>query len=103
MNTENFTKVMFPGAKLGRGGKEANGLSLDAVPQNCEVIDHFHDNHYAENDLREHYLVKVDGVLIHLRICSAGEWTEYPAFAVILRTGDEAVDGYHSYKKCFAS
>lgn len=95
--------TLFPNCTVGRGGDEANGLSRDAIPQNCEIIDHFHDNHYAENDLREHYLVKVDGVFIHLRICSAGEWTEYPAFAVILRTGYRAADAYRSCKECFTS
>lgn len=95
-------ETLFPNCTVGRGGHEANGLQLDAVPQNCEIIDHFHDDNYAEDDLREHYLVKVDGIFVHLRICSAGEWaTEYPAFAVILRTGYKAETQYHGYKGCF--
>lgn len=66
-----LVETLFPGCVLGRGGSEANGLPIDVEPQNCVIVDKFHDNHYALNNRRDHYLVSVGESLVSLRICKA--------------------------------
>lgn len=78
-----LVETLFPGCTLGRGGSEANGLAIDAEPQNCTIIDKYHDNHYPLSERRDHYLVSVNETLIHLRICKAMSGYNYEAFAVI--------------------
>lgn len=95
--------TLFPNCTVGRGGNEANGLSSDAVPQNCEIIDHFHNGYHPKDELREHYLVKVDGVFVHLRICAAGCGVPYEAFAYIMDTGRGAGLQFYRMKEAFTS
>lgn len=79
----NLLQTLFPGCTLGRGGFVANGLAIDVEPQNCVIIDKFHDNHYALSHRRDHYLVSVEDSVISLRICMAMPDSGYGAFAYI--------------------
>lgn len=78
-----LVETLFPGCTLGRGGSEANGLTIDAMPQNCIIIDQFHDNHYPLSERRDHYLVQVGESLASLRICKAMPGYGYEAFAYV--------------------
>lgn len=104
-----LVETLFPGCVLGRGGSEANGLPIDVEPQNCVVIDKFHDNHYALNNRRDHYLVSVGDSLVSLRICKAMPGSGYGAFAYIHSVsndelGKEAlVEKFKSWKDSFTS
>lgn len=86
-----LVETLFPGCTLGRGGNEANGLAIDAEPQNCIVVDKFHDNHYPLRHRRDHYLVDVGGALVSLRICEAMQGSGYEAFAVIHSSSNGAM------------
>ncbi|ARB12325.1 hypothetical protein HYP05_gp137 [Salmonella phage ST-W77] len=104
-----LVETLFPGCTLGRGGSEANGLAIDVEPKNCTIIDKFHDNHYALNDRRDHYLVSVGESLVHLRICSALPGYGYDAFAYIHdvsngEMGKESlIEKFKSWKESFTS
>lgn len=104
-----LVETLFPGCTLGRGGSEANGLAIDAEPQNCVVIDKFHDNHYPLSERRDHYLVSVGGSLASLRICKAMPGYGYEAFAYVHSVsngelGKEALtEQFKSWKDSFTS
>ncbi|WZB37102.1 DNA ligase [Salmonella phage STP-4] len=104
-----LVETLFPGCTLGRGGSEANGLAIDVEPKNCTIIDKFHDNHYALNDRRDHYLVSVGESLVHLRICSALPGCGYDAFAYIHAVSngemgkESLIEKFKSWKDSFTS
>lgn len=104
-----LVETFFPGCTLGRGGSEANGLAIDVEPQNCIIIDKFHDNHYPLNHRRDHYLVSVSGCLVSLRICQAMKGSGYGAFAYIhdVANGDfgkeTLVEKFKGWKESFTS
>lgn len=104
-----LVETLFPGCTLGRGGSEANGLAIDVEPQNCVVVDKFHDNHYALNNRRDHYLVSVGESLVSLRICKAMPGSDYGAFAYVHAVsngglGKKAlIEQFNGWKESFTS
>ena len=66
----------------GRSGFEVNGLPSGSVPQSCDIIAHAQAPG-ALSSRRAYYLVRVDGALVFLRICSAMPGSGYDEFAVI--------------------
>lgn len=77
---------LFPQARLdaiGRGGTEVNRLAKGTVPQNCEVLAKGVQKRRLSGT-QTHYLVKVDSVLVYLRVCDAMENSGYDEYAVIL-------------------
>lgn len=104
-----LVETLFPGCTLGRGGSEANGLAIDVEPQNCTILDKFHDNHYPLKHRRDHYLVSVGDSLASLRICQAMDNSGYGAFAYIHEVSngqfgkDTLVEKFKSWKESFTS
>lgn len=85
MDTKEIFKKLFPqptATFAGRSGSEVNGLPKGTVPQNCEIVTSGMD--WSERlGRQEHYLVRVEGALVFLRVCSAAEGSGYDEFAVI--------------------
>jgi hypothetical protein len=85
MDKQGILKKLFPNPNAtfnGRSGDEVNGLDKGTVPQNGEIL----ASGLAKNQLlgrQEHYLVRVDDVLVHTRVCAAAEGSGYDEFAVI--------------------
>lgn len=104
-----LVETLFPGCTLGRGGSEANGLAADAEPQNCTILDKFHDNHYPLDERRDHYLVEVNGSVAQLRICKAMPGYGYECFAYVHSVsngemGKEAlIETFNRWKDSFTS
>lgn len=77
--------TMFPGATMrGSAVVEVNGLGKGTEPANCEVLAQGGQQHFA-GDRRQFYLVRSEGVLFFLRICTAMEGSGYAEYAVIHR------------------
>jgi hypothetical protein len=85
MNILPILATMFPGATL-RGSVvvEVNGLGKGTEPANCEVVGQGSQAHFG-GDRRQFYLVRCEGVLFFLRICTAMEGSGYDEYAVIHR------------------
>ncbi len=85
MELKEILKRIFPGENAtfsSRGGREVNGLAKNTVPQNCEILVCGLARTYTLGR-QEHFLVRVDGVLLYLRVCTAMEGSGYDEFAVI--------------------
>lgn len=71
-----------PTATFDKRGTEVNGLPKDTVPQNCEVV--YSGKSYSPIVKRQDYfLVRVQDVLVFLRVCTAFEGSGYDEYAVI--------------------
>lgn len=86
MTRQELLSLLFPQptATFDSEGREVNGLPRDTVPQNCEVL----DSGQGGSELlrrQDHFLVRVAGVLVFLRICTADAQSGYGEYAVIRR------------------
>lgn len=86
MTRQELLSLLFPQptATFDSEGSEVNGLPRDTVPQNCEVL----DSGLGGSELlrrQDHFLVRVAGVLVFLRICTADAQSDYGEYAVIRR------------------
>lgn len=85
MEKQALLKKLFPNPSAtieGRSGNEVNGLAKNTVPQNCEIL----ASGLAKTSMlgrQEHYLVRVEDVLVYTRVCSAMEGSGYDEYAVI--------------------
>lgn len=86
MKLSTILAQLFPtGVANGREGREVNGLGKGTVPQNCEVLVTAKGSSSSGNR-REYYLVRCEGVMLYLRICTAMADSGYDEFAVINAT-----------------
>lgn len=104
MNANQILKQVFPQATAYRTHEmqgHCNGLLENTMPQNCQIIDQFEDKNYE--DRRTHFLLDIDGQLVHLRICAAGKGNDYAEYAAILTctTNNETVNQFDTMKKSF--
>lgn len=79
---------MFPNkteADIGRGGCELNGLDKNSVPRG-EILGEFEAD---KKDRRTFYMVKIEERVAVIRVCSAGELSDYEEFAVLHFTSNE--------------
>ena len=60
-------------------GFEVNGLPKGTQPQGCEILARGLEPD-SRGDRREHYLVRVDAVMLFFRICTAMEGSGYDEF-----------------------
>jgi hypothetical protein len=83
MNLPDIISKMFPaGTVNGRGCSEVNCLPKGTEPRNCEVLLRGMEKN-SRGDRREFYLVRSQGVLFYLRICTAMPGSGYDEFVVI--------------------
>lgn len=90
MTTQDSLLRIFPQPTAtlnGRGGSEVNGLPLNTVPQNCEIVLSGLCNSPITKR-QEHYLVRIDNLMVFLRVCSAYEGSGYDEYAVIRDVAD---------------
>lgn len=90
MNIQDALPRIFPQPTAtvnGRGGSEVNGLPRNTVPQNCEIVlSGLSTSPITKR--QEHYLVRIDSLLVFLRVCSAYEGSGYDEYAVIRNVAD---------------
>lgn len=87
MNKKELLQRIFPQASAtvhGRDASEVNGLPKDTVPQNCDILVRAMNRWDAQRK-QEHYLVRIDGVMLYLRVCTAMAGSGYDEYAAILR------------------
>jgi hypothetical protein len=89
MLRQEILSQLFPqaSATFDKRGTEVNGLPKDTVPRNCEVVDS--GKSYGDILRRQDYfLVRVAGVLVFLRVCTADEQSGYAEYAVIRKVAE---------------
>ena len=81
MDLQNLLQKVFPAGQCGGRsyGFEVNGLPKNTQPQNCDILVQGQEPD-SRGDRREHFLVRVDGVLLFFRICTAMEGSGYDEF-----------------------
>ena len=82
MDNRTLLTQIFPRmTHFGCDDTEVNGLSKDTYPENCEIL--MSGQERRVHSRREWFLVKVDGVFLFLRICTAAPGCGYDEFAVL--------------------